>query len=316
MKIVLILALLLLPFFVFGQVGTPRVPPTTIPKATGTTVNPSPVPQNPLLNPPSPVSQNPDQTSTSSAPIDSVSSNNSSSFAGLTGDEGSSGVNIFGLVGLAVAAIAAFGIYRAKNVTSSQHNDENRNSKKCLDIKQQLEDKLEELTDLKGQLESKAKEKGNEIIKSKIKGTNTGKILERIEATQSEYNRLKKLFEQCKIDIEEKPIKKLHFNSHVIPLIMSGQKNTTWRLWDDKDLSENDIVDCMESGSNKKFTQAQLVKIDQKTLGDLNTDDKLGYEEFKNDQDMYSKFKKYYKKDVGPKTKVKVITFKIIESEN
>ena len=40
--------------------------------------------------------------------------------------------------------------------------------------------------------------------------------------------------------------KKLHFISKLIPLVLSGEKISTWRLWDDKSLSEGDVVDFLE----------------------------------------------------------------------
>lgn len=37
--------------------------------------------------------------------------------------------------------------------------------------------------------------------------------------------------------------KTLKFAPDLVPLVLSGKKDTTWRLWDDKNLTENDIVD-------------------------------------------------------------------------
>lgn len=83
-------------------------------------------------------------------------------------------------------------------------------------------------------------------------------------------------------------------------------------MWDDKDLQANDIVDFLESDTEKYFTTAQLTNVVEKPLGKLTEQDKKGHEPFKNDQEMYDTYKKYYKKDVDSKTLVKIVYFKLI----
>ena len=106
--------------------------------------------------------------------------------------------------------------------------------------------------------------------------------------------------------------KKFHFSSNLIPLVLSGKKNITWRLWDDKDLSEGDTVDFLESGTEKRFATAELIKVIEKPMGELTDEDKKGHEDFKSDEEMYQTYKKYYQRKVTPKTVVKIIRFKLI----
>lgn len=51
----------------------------------------------------------------------------------------------------------------------------------------------------------------------------------------------------------------------------------------------------------------------EKPLGKLTTQDKTGHEKFNSEKEMYKAYKKYYQKEVGPETLVKIIRFKIIK---
>jgi hypothetical protein len=122
--------------------------------------------------------------------------------------------NAFALVGVAVAILVAGGIgaYKLKtraalvsqNLNGRAKNQNKKDDKKdksgCLNLKKLMEQKLGELTDLKGQLQGRAGDKAKEEIKGLIGGTVTGDILIKIESAKAEYERLKKLYEQCTIE--------------------------------------------------------------------------------------------------------------------
>lgn len=105
--------------------------------------------------------------------------------------------------------------------------------------------------------------------------------------------------------------KTLKFAAHLVPLILSGEKTSTWRLFDDKDLTEGDIVDFIDRGSGGNFITAKLIKIIEKPLGSLTLEDKGGHEVYENDEQMYETFKNYYQKEVTPETLVKVVFFEL-----
>jgi len=107
--------------------------------------------------------------------------------------------------------------------------------------------------------------------------------------------------------------KKLHFISELIPAILARKKTSTWRLWDDKNLTKGDVVDFLETGTEKHFATARLTKVIEKPIGELTEKDKAGHEEFKSDQEIYETFSRYYQHSVGPKTLVKIIWFKLIK---
>lgn len=104
--------------------------------------------------------------------------------------------------------------------------------------------------------------------------------------------------------------KKLHFSKESVSLILSGKKTSTWRLWDDKDLKEGDIVDFLQSKTEKQFATVIITKVVEKKIGELGKSDKKGHEEFKSDSEMYKTYSGYYRKKVTPNTLVKIIWFK------
>jgi hypothetical protein len=107
-------------------------------------------------------------------------------------------------------------------------------------------------------------------------------------------------------------VKALKFSPSLVPLILSGQKTTTWRLWDDKQLQPGDIVTFIRRPQLQPFVQAQIVSVTEKPFGQLDKDDKQGHEPFSSDQEMYTTFSNYYRQPVTPTTLVKVVKFKLI----
>src|SRR5688500_1529974 len=106
--------------------------------------------------------------------------------------------------------------------------------------------------------------------------------------------------------------KQLKFAQDLVPLILTGKKVSTWRLWDDKDLQVGDIVDFIEYGTNKTFATGKLTKVVEKPLGELTEDDKSGHETFASDQEMYETYTRYYGRAVDKNTLVKLIWFDVI----
>ncbi|NOY35708.1 MAG: ASCH domain-containing protein, partial [bacterium] len=47
--------------------------------------------------------------------------------------------------------------------------------------------------------------------------------------------------------------KSLKFKEHLVPLVLSGEKISTWRLFDDKDLRVGDKVDLINSDTKEVF---------------------------------------------------------------
>jgi hypothetical protein len=108
-------------------------------------------------------------------------------------------------------------------------------------------------------------------------------------------------------------MKVIKFAPDLVPLILSGEKTSTWRLFDDKALRAGDIVEFCNKQTLKKFADAKLVQVIEKPLGELDEEDKRGHEIFINDEEMYSIYSGYYHYTVDRKTLVKVIHFKLLQ---
>ena len=107
-------------------------------------------------------------------------------------------------------------------------------------------------------------------------------------------------------------MKTLKFENKLADLILSRQKNSTWRLFDDKDLSIDDDLILFNSDTNEEFAKAKIVSIIEKKLKDIDEYDYDGHEEYKNNTEMIEIFKKYYGEKINTETLVKIIKFKLL----
>jgi hypothetical protein len=107
-------------------------------------------------------------------------------------------------------------------------------------------------------------------------------------------------------------MKTLKFEPNLAERILSGNKTTTWRLWDDKDLKVDDEVDFINKETKEPFAKVKLTEVCEKPIGKLSKEDWYGHEEFSSEKEMYETYTLYYDKEVNPKTIVKVIHFELI----
>lgn len=110
-------------------------------------------------------------------------------------------------VALAALAILPFGYLVAQSLKNKKTKEEKKDTDGCFNIKKLLDDKLKELTDLKGKLESNLKNKAKETMREAVRGTSVGDTLALIEKAEKEYGRLKKLYEECTIEFEKSMFK-------------------------------------------------------------------------------------------------------------
>ena len=108
--------------------------------------------------------------------------------------------------------------------------------------------------------------------------------------------------------MERKTIK---FRDFLVELVQKGEKDSTWRLFDDKDLTVGDDVDLINWNTKEKFAEAVLIEVREKTLGSLEPSDFEGHEKFESEEEMYKSYREYYGEGVGPETVVKIIRFKL-----
>lgn len=107
--------------------------------------------------------------------------------------------------------------------------------------------------------------------------------------------------------------KTLKFAPDLVPLVLSGEKDSTWRLWDDKDLKKGDMITLVGRPELTPFATAEITSTIEKTIGELTEEDKKGHEPFTTNKEMYKRYTEYYKKLVDPKTPLKIVRFKLIK---
>ncbi len=106
-------------------------------------------------------------------------------------------------------------------------------------------------------------------------------------------------------------MKQLKFSEPLPELILNGQKNSTWRINDEKGIAAGDKLSLCYNNC-QEFAKAEATHIKEMILENLTPADKEGHEEFSSDEEMYQIYSKYYKTKVTPKTRVKIIKFKLL----
>ena len=108
-------------------------------------------------------------------------------------------------------------------------------------------------------------------------------------------------------------MKKLKFDKSLVQLVLSGEKTSTWRLFDDKTLSVGDALSLLKFGEDEPFGTARIIRVVEKFFKELAQQDKYGHESFATDVEMYETYSRYYKTSVGPDTVVKIIWFELVK---
>jgi len=106
-------------------------------------------------------------------------------------------------------------------------------------------------------------------------------------------------------------MKTLKFVPELISPILSKHKTSTWRLFDDKDLSEGDELSLVNKETGEEFAKAVIIKTREKKLKDIIEDDFDGHEKFESEERMYEIYRLYYGDKVTENTIVKMVDFKV-----
>jgi len=108
-------------------------------------------------------------------------------------------------------------------------------------------------------------------------------------------------------------MKTLKFRENLAKQILNGKKIITWRLFDDKNLKRGDIISLLIFETEEEFARARLIDVKEKAFAELEDKDWKGHEKFNSEEEMYKTYSKYYKKEITPKTKLKIIKFELIK---
>jgi len=106
-------------------------------------------------------------------------------------------------------------------------------------------------------------------------------------------------------------MKRLKFSEKLVPLVVGCEKDTTWRINDDKMLGVGDGLSlCYNDG--REFGKAVVMWVKETTFESLTDEDKVDHEKFVSSEEMYSTYSEYYGFEVTPKTRLKVVKFKLV----
>jgi len=115
-------------------------------------------------------------------------------------------------------------------------------------------------------------------------------------------------------------LKTLKFDHDSSELITTGKKFSTWRMFDDKELSVDDtikIIDKVKPDDEKSWKiigEAKVTEVTEKKLGRVTTEDTEAHEAFPSHEAMLDKYRSYYGDRVTFDTPVKIIQFEFTPS--
>ena len=105
--------------------------------------------------------------------------------------------------------------------------------------------------------------------------------------------------------------KTIKFTPYLTELVKSGKKYTTFRIFDEKDLSKGDniILATRDGDTVTEFGEGVITSVDIKTISTISKDDFIGHE--KVEGNLLDHYKVYYGNTINNDTEVKVIRFRI-----
>jgi len=106
-------------------------------------------------------------------------------------------------------------------------------------------------------------------------------------------------------------MEQLRFAEPLPSLVLEGKKDTTWRINNNKEISAEDQISLCYN-DRREFAKAVVIWVKETTFENLSDEDKKGHEKFSSDEEMYQTYSGYYNMKVEPKTKVKIIKFKLL----
>ncbi|OHA91277.1 MAG: hypothetical protein A2758_02315 [Candidatus Zambryskibacteria bacterium RIFCSPHIGHO2_01_FULL_49_18] len=107
-------------------------------------------------------------------------------------------------------------------------------------------------------------------------------------------------------------MKSLKFMPHLVSKVLSGEKTSTWRLFDDKNLTEGDEFLMLNKETGEEFAKGKITQVREKKLGELNDADFVGHEGYKDQDDMLNHYKSYYGDKVSLDTLIRMVDFELL----
>ena len=110
--------------------------------------------------------------------------------------------------------------------------------------------------------------------------------------------------------------KALKFSAELVPLILSGEKSATWRLFDDKNLTVGDELALVNAATLEIFAAAKIAHIRIKMIREITEADYVGHEKFPDNDHMLAWYQQNYREPVDWGTPVKMIDFELLPSSS
>lgn len=104
-------------------------------------------------------------------------------------------------------------------------------------------------------------------------------------------------------------MKILKFSAEQTEMVLAGLVATTLRVNDDKDITLDDDIECVNSSTQLAFGRAVVSEVAVKRLGQVTPEEVEGILRYASINELYDKMRQYYGRQVGPETVVKVIRF-------
>jgi ribonuclease HI len=110
-------------------------------------------------------------------------------------------------------------------------------------------------------------------------------------------------------------MKTLKLDHHLAKSVLKGDKTSTWRINDDKDISVNDDielidkVDPLQPSTWRVIGLAHVNEVIAKRLADITESDFENSHEYMSTEDLVHSYRRYYGEGVNERTPVKIIKF-------
>lgn len=105
--------------------------------------------------------------------------------------------------------------------------------------------------------------------------------------------------------------KDLKFAEPLPKMVLEGKKDTTWRIDDEREITVDDKLSLQDT-DGEEFAKAKVLWTKMTTFDRLTEEDKEGDESFSSQEKMLETYSNYYNMQVKPKTKVKIVKFKLL----
>ncbi len=116
-------------------------------------------------------------------------------------------------------------------------------------------------------------------------------------------------------------MKALKLDHELASLVRNGEKTSTWRIFDDKDLRVNDEIELVDkvNASDPEtwevFSIARIDKVIEKRIGDIVESDFEGHGDVAKPVGLVDEFRQYYGPNVTLETPIKMIHFSLLDKD-